>query len=160
MPPAPKLRERLAGPLAATYGNLPKLQLPGEDNPIHHFCRELAELLKDTGIYRRDSIIHVPNASKRRLDILSPAAFRSFSSHNVWTFKYKHDKDGEKFDVGKSITKDEAQAVLESWDFFPAIPEIETIIPVPMPRIDETGSMTFTKPGYDPASKSYTFPPD
>lgn len=160
MPAASKLRERLAGPLAVTYGNLPKLQLPGEDNPLHHFCAELADLLKDTGIYRRDTAIVIPNDSKKRLEHISPAAFRSYSSHHVWTFKIKYDRDGEKFDVGKSITKDEAQAVLESWDFFPKLPEIEKLLSVPMIRILEDGTLVETQPGYDPKTLSYTFPPD
>lgn len=151
------LEEVLSGALTAKYGSKPKIPLPGDDELLYTFAAALLKHLKDKGLYRRDSVAVVPFLEKRRLEPMIPGAFRSWLERHVVCYKVKYDKDGNPFDALRPVPKEMAEAVLQSWDFWPHLPEIQRMHPIPMPKIQEDGTLVMLQPGYDAASKILTF---
>jgi hypothetical protein len=152
-----KLQEILIGPQAAIYGALPKVALPGDDETLLRFAKELAELLKDKGIYRRDATVVYPYQQKARLHAMTAHAFRTFIDEFVACSKQKFDNNGEPYDVIRSVNKETAQGVLEAYRFWSELHEIIAVEPLSVPVEDEGGNVSLLDPGYDPKTKTLTF---
>ncbi|MDR0532521.1 MAG: hypothetical protein LBH01_01045 [Verrucomicrobiales bacterium] len=152
-----ELEETLSGPLAKKYGPLPKVALPGNDELLLDFAKQLLEKLKDKGLYRRDKIPVVPFRQGRRLEAMDAVAFRSWVERHVVCYRTRYDREGNPVDELRSMPRELAAAVLESWDFWPGLPEIERCHPVPMPVLRADGTLELLEPGYDAESKTLTF---
>src|SRR5437667_11164559 len=125
------LKEVLTGPQGAKYGALPKIAIPGDDETLLRFARELLDELKDKPIYRRDNIPVYPYEEKARIEIMTASAFRTFVDEYVAVFKQKFEaKDGEPYDVVRSINKETAQGVLDAKRFWSGLREIVEMNPV------------------------------
>lgn len=153
---APVVRRTLSGLLAVRFGALPIVPLPGEDEPLMGFVRDAGDILKDKGLYRRDRVIVVSNDEKKRLDEMTPEVFCTWAQRHFMTAKIKYDSNDEPYEVIKDMPTDAAMKTLGSLDFIPLIPEIEKVLPVPMPFITDEG-IKLTCPGFDPASKTITY---
>jgi hypothetical protein len=154
---APKLQEVLTGPQGAKYGALPKIAIPGDDETLLRFAQDLLEVLKEKPIYRRDNVPMFPYEEKARLQEMTAQTFRTFIDRYVACFKQKYDKDGEPYDVIRSVNKETAAGVLECIDFWSGLREIIAINPVPMPVVDAEGNLKLLQPGYDEETKTLTF---
>ena len=66
--------EEVAADVVAV-GDKTLIQLPGDNRILLEFIHELAPLLLDKGLYRRDTIPVIAYAEHKRLEILDPAAF-------------------------------------------------------------------------------------
>ena len=153
----PALREVLTGAMALRYGPLPIVALPQDDEVLTSFIRACAEILADKGIYRRDTIVVVPYAEKRRLMLMEAKAFCSWMLHHLMPSKTKYDKQGDPFPVFKDVPTEVAEKVLVSQDFWQHLPEIEVINPAPMPVLRKDGTLALLTEGYDAKTGTLTF---
>ncbi len=167
--PSP-LREVLAGQLAAKMGPLPKVQLPGDDSYNTPFIDDLAAIIAESHVrrpdispqlYRRDILPVYPVPGKRRFKTMTKEYFASWAERHIATYKTRHDRDGNPFDVCKPMTKDNASLCLESYDFAMQLPAIQRAYPTPVPIIPEGGgALRLASPGFDADTGTYVFPSD
>jgi hypothetical protein len=157
MPSQLHLHEVLSGPQSKKFGALPKVAIPGDDETLLRFAKEILTHLHKKEIYRRDNIPVVPYKAKARLEILTAQAFRTEVDEHIACFKQKYDEKGTPYDVIRTINKEAAQGVLEARHFWSGLREIEAVNPVPMAAWTWEGPVNLRKPGYDEASKTLTF---
>lgn len=162
MPPAkkkptskPPLISKLSGRLAAKYGSLPKIPLPGDDELQRHFNANAALLLKSADLYRRATLPVSP--FEGRLKEMKPASFVTWSQRYFVTYKLKQDRDGNPFETLKDMTESHAKLALADLEFLSALPRIHRTYPCPVPTITEQGILQLCTPGYDPATGTYVF---
>lgn len=153
---APFLRKTLSGVLAVQYGALPIVPLPSDDTPSLGFVRDVADILKDSGIYRRDNLIVLPDTSKRRMVQMSPEIFCTWCQNYFMGSKTKYDSNDEPYEVIKDVPTDLAAKTLCSLAFVPKIPEIQKVIPAPMPYFDGE-NIELTPVGFHEQSGVYTY---
>lgn len=167
--PSP-LREVLAGQLAAKMGPLPKVQLPGDDSYNLPFIEDIASIIAESHIkrpdispqlYRRDILPVYPVPGKRRFEPMTKEYFASWAERHIATYKTRHDRDGNPFDVCKPMTRDNAALCLASYDFAMHLPSIERTYPTPVPVIPEHGGpLRLASPGYDRDTGTFVFGAD
>ena len=152
------LQEVLTGWQSVKYGPLPKVQLPADDALLSRFAQEILEIVRMKGIYRRDNVPVLPDPVRGRLEILDAQTFRTWVERHLVCFKQKFDKDGEPFDVLRTMNKETAEGVLKCMEFRSGLVEVVSVNPVRLPSIDEeTGELTLLQPGYDERTKTLTF---
>jgi hypothetical protein len=158
------LKEVAAGSIAASHGILPLVALPGDNILQSEFNTEVTDLIKDHHIYRRDSVIVLPNDKKKRLDTLGPKTFLSWAESYFIPYKTRTAPGGgEPLIVPKSMSADISSIYLESITARTHLREILRTRPIPMPLLvtekpDEI--LQLTHPGFHEPSGSYTFPPE
>lgn len=141
------LHEVLTGSMAAQYGALPLIALPQEEDLLIKFVHQMGSLLADKGVFRRDRVVVLPDDEVPRLNILEPEVFCSWSQNHVVTYKMRYDKNGEPFTSYKDVPTEVAKKLLLSPSFFPYVPKIEEVFPIPMPSRDG-GVMGLLPPGF------------
>lgn len=154
---APILRLVLTGDMAARFGPLPVVPLPQDDEPLLGWIRDVADILKDKGIYRRDKVIVVPDDEGRRLEVMEPKAFCSWIQEFLMGCKIKYDKNGEPYHAYKDVPTEVAEKTLLSHAFIPYVRRIEDVLPVPMPTLDAEGNLSLMPVGFHPPTGTYTF---
>ena len=153
----PVLQEILCGRQVATYGPLPKVEMPADNVLVSHFARQILQLVKDKGIYRRDNVPVFPYVERARLEVLEAQAFRTWLERFLVCFKTKFDGAGDPFDVLRTVNKETAVAVLKCIDFWTGLFEIVTVNPVRLPSLAADGTLTLLEPGYDEKTQTLTF---
>lgn len=153
------LTEILAGALSSKIGALPKVESPGENTPLLLFVRTLLPLIKDEPIYRRDNVVVLPDDEGARVAICKPSTFRSWVDRYIAPYRLKKDKEtGITRTVVKTITREVAEGVLDSADFWPHLRKIMAVNPVARPSIAELGApLILQGPGYDATTQTLTF---
>lgn len=152
------LLEILSGPQAKRYGALPKVQLPDDDSLLSLFAREILAIVKQKGVYRRDSLPVLAHPALVRLVILDPQTFRTWVERFLVCYKRRWDRNGQPFDVLRTMTKEQAEGVLKCDQFWTDLPEIEAVNSERSLVIDpESGEISFLKAGYDAKTKTLTF---
>lgn len=149
--------EVLTGSMADQYGVLPLIQLPHEDDLLIKFIHRMGEVLSDKGIYRRDSVIVLPDEHKARLNLLEAKVFCSWSQNHVVTYKLRYDKNGEPFTSYKDMPTELAEKVLLSPAFKKYVPEIEEVYPIPMFMDDQSGEFKLAEPGFRAGRFTFEF---
>lgn len=148
----PALHEVLTGDMANRYGPLPVVPLPAEDELLIGFIHALGSHLRGKGLFRRDYVVVVPDAEKRRIRAISSDSFCSWSQMHVATSKTKHDANGQPYTVYKDMPGEVAKKVLDSEFIRPYLDEIEEVHEVPLPCSDGSALL---RPGF--ADRTYTF---
>jgi len=154
---APLLRRVLTGEMAIRFGSLPVVPLPQDDEPLLGWIRDVADILKDKGIYRRDKVIVVPDDEGHRLEVMEPKAFCSWIQQYLMGCRIKYDKNGEPFDAYKDVPTEVAEKTLLSHAFIPSVPRIEDVLPAPMPSLDADGNLSLMPVGFHAPTGTYTF---
>jgi hypothetical protein len=154
---APILRRVLTGEMAMRFGALPIVPLPQDDEPLLGWVRDVADILKDKGIYRRDKVVVLPYEEERRLEVMDARAFCSWIQRHLMGAKIKYDENEVPYEVCKDVPTEVAEKTLLSYDFFPSVPRIEEVLPAPMPCLDADGNLHLTPVGFHEVSGTYTF---
>lgn len=147
--------QKLTGPLAARYGELPKIPLPAANELQRSFNTDVAHVLKGSDLYRRATLPMFP--FEGALTQMKPDTFVSWSQKYFVGFKTKTDKDGNPITELRDMTESVAKLCLSSYEFIAQVPMIHRIYPSPVPIITEQGILTLCTPGYDPATGTYVF---
>ena len=142
--------------MAAIYGSLPKLPLPGDNALQSAFNRDCGAILCDQGIYRRDAVVVIPYHPKARLEQIAPEHFISWVEGHLVCYRIRKDAQGDPYEVLRSMPKEVARCVLADHTFALTLPEIRRTFPIPTPVI-EAGRLHLCTPGYDPATGTFVF---
>ena len=151
------LHEVLAGPLSETYGALPKIALPGDDELLLYFAKRILDLVKDQAIYRRDTVVVYPYEQRARLEPMEASAFRSWVEDYCVCYKVRYDQAGDPMHFLRTMPKDIADGVLNCVEFWQGLREIEECNSCPLPVLGGDGGMELLLDGYDAGSKTLTF---
>ncbi len=157
VPQGPVLLEVLVGEMAAEYGNLPLIKLPQDEDLLIKFIRQMGAVLADKGVYRRDTVIVLPDIRVARLNIMEPEVFCSWAQEYVVNYKVRHDKNGEPFTTYKDMPTEIAKKTLMSPRFLEYVPEIEELFPIPMPGDDGAGGLKVLAPGFEDGDFVFDF---
>ena len=104
-----ELQEVLTGPQAVKYGPLPKVELPADDSLLLRFALEILAIVRNKGIYRRDNVPMLADSTRGRLEVLTAQAFRTWVERHLVCFKRRFDRNGEPYDVLRTMTKETAE---------------------------------------------------
>ena len=149
--------ELLEGRLAERHGSKPKVELPGDDMLLIEFARQLASILKDKGLYRRDTVAVVPNDEQRRVGTVTCSTFRSLAEEHIVCFKTRYTNEGVPYDVLRTMPGETADGVLSSRTFWRELPVIIRVNPVPMPMLRKDNQIVLQTGGYDHDTQTLTF---
>lgn len=141
------LHEVLTGSMAMRYGTLPLIPLPQEEDLLTRFIQQMGAILSDKGIYRRDTVIMLPDAKIARLNIMEAEVFCSWAQEFVVNYKTRYDKNGEPFTTYKDMPTEIAKKTILSPRFREHVPEIEEVFPIPVPGYD-AGALKLLTPGF------------
>jgi len=151
-----QIQEILVGALAAQFGHLPKIELPGDDSRLLECAEAVLHHVREKGLYRRDSVVVVIFQEKQRLEMMTAEAFRTWVEKHITFFKVRHMKNGEPYEVLRTIPHEGASGILASWAFWPNLHEIEQCHYVSLPVwLGEDG--TLLPEGYAKEHKTLTF---
>jgi len=142
------LIEVLTGPMAARYGAVPVIPLPQDEDLLNWFIEEMGAILADKGIYRRGTVIMLPDAEMVRLNVMEAKVFCSWAQYNVVNYKTRWGKNGDPIRVYKDMPTEIAEKTLSSPIFLRNIPEIEEVLPIPMPERLVDGGIKISDPGF------------
>src|SRR6266436_4488292 len=152
------LQEVLCGWQMAKYGPKPIVPLPGDDELSSHFAKQLLQILRDKGIFRRGNVVVLPDAEAGCLRAVRAHAFSTWVEHHLCCYKMKFDRNGGPYQVLRTMTTEQAEKVLACEDFWRGLPQIEAVHSARSLSIDEeTGAMSLLQPGYDEKTKTLTF---
>ena len=150
----PALHEVLTGDMANRYGALPVVALPAEDELLIGFVHSIGAHLRGRGLFRRDYVTVVPDAEKRRIRLMTPESFCSWSQSHVVTSKIKYDANGQAYTVYKDMPGEVAKKVLASEFIRAYLDEIEEVHEVPLPRADGSALL---EPGFMDGTFTFAF---
>jgi|694.fasta_scaffold122526_2 hypothetical protein len=150
------INEVLTGELAAKFGPLPLIQLPQDESLLLEFVRNMGSILSDKGIYRRDSVVVVPDLDMQRFNVLEAKKFCSWAQRHVVNYKLRYDKNGDPFTTYKDMPTEIAEKTLTSVDFLPLIPNIMQVLPIPLPIFDGD-NLPLLAPGFDGGHYTFEF---
>lgn len=151
------LHEVLTGEMALRYGPLPLIPLPQEEDLLTRFIQQMGAILADKGIYRRDTVIMLPDARIARLNIMEAEVFCSWAQEYVVNYKTRYDKNGEPFTTYKDMPTEIAKKTILSPRFREYVPEIEEVFPIPMWVDDGGGGMKLLAPGFEAGKFVFKF---
>lgn len=151
------LHEVLTGSMAKRYGTLPLIPLPQEEDLLTRFIQQMGAILSDKGIYRRDTVIMLPDARVARLNIMEAEVFCSWAQEFVVNYKTRYDKNGEPFTTYKDMPTEIAKKTILSPRFREHVPEIEEVFPIPLPADDGNGGLKLLEPGFDQGRFTFEF---
>jgi hypothetical protein len=151
------LHEVLTGSMAVRYGTLPLIPLPQEEDLLTRFIQQMGAILSDKGIYRRDTVIMLPDTKAARLNIMEAEVFCSWAQEYVVNYKIRYDKNGEPFTTYKDMPTEIAKKTILSPRFREHVREIEEVFPIPLPADDGNGGLKLLEPGFDQGRFTFEF---
>jgi len=133
----------------------PKVQLPGDNRIVSEFAREIGKHLANVDLFRRDTYAVTINYRRDGLEIMTPDLFRTWIEKHVVCFKVRVvGKNIMEFD--RTMTKEDANAVLRSSQFLEELRPIERFNTVRLPVLRANGKVELLAEGYDTEAKVYT----
>jgi len=152
-----QLADIINGALSAQYGDLPKIEIPGDNARLKECAEAVLVAVKEKGLYRRDSVVVVIYAERQRLEVMGADAFRTWVERHVYFFKTRQNDQKEYYEVARTLPKEAAVGILASWDFWPGLNDIEQCHFVPLPVLTPQGFYSELPEGYSAESKTLTF---
>ena len=134
------------------------VELPGRGRPVSIFAADLAGLLKNQGVFRRESVPVTINPETAQMEALIEQRFRTFVEKHVVTHTWKADEDEGRVRVPQTMTVDSARAVLQSDQFVFRQKRLNKVNKFPMPVRRKDGKIELLEEGYDAESGIYTMP--
>lgn len=134
-----------------------RIQSPQGNRLISDFAQDLADVLKDNGLYNRGGKCYIVADGKLRLMV--PEMFRTWIEHHVIPFKEAAGRNG-KIETAHTISLSESSAILSSIQFLNKLTPLKYLNPVRMPVFRQDGSLALLPHGYDHESLTLTLPSD
>lgn len=135
------------------------VRLPGDNYHDSKFADDLGKALADKPIFRRGRVVGILDAETRSFLPIDGRIFRTEVEYYIWPYLLVTDnRSGETYEKGHSMTNDHAETALASNFFLTHIRPIDHIHTLSMPCYDEEGNLRLLPPGYDPHTRTYTFP--
>ena len=134
----------------------PKIEIPASrDRLTSEFAAELGRVMARYSFFVKDGIVVYPDTEKTSLAVVTGRAFRTAIEDYVVPFKVK---TGNLVSLNRTISREEAESVLESSQFIKCLPRIRAVNNARFPVLRATGRVELLPEGYDPESLIYTNP--
>src|SRR5437762_4275146 len=98
---------------ARLNSNKPKLQLPGDDRLLSIFADELADVLKNHGIYHRGGLAFIVNPQQNGLEVISPQMLRTLVENHLVCYRIRRWR-GTEVAFERTMSESDAKGVLSS----------------------------------------------
>jgi len=144
------------GPVKVIDGK-PALRLPGPGRLISEFSAELALLLKGEHIFARSGCAFALDFSGQRLDPIEANWLRTYIEKGIVGYKASHDRNtGHLVPIKRTLSKDDAAAVLVAPQFLDGLLKVEAVHPCRMPIERNSGRIELLPAGHDVESSTFT----
>jgi hypothetical protein len=137
----------------------PRVEIPGSRERLSsEFADELGPILAKHRFFVKDKLIVVPDPETSGLQLILPTVFKTQIEKYVIPFKVVKNSSGVLFEINHSISKEEADTVLQSEQLARHLPKIRGINDVRLPVRRANGRLELLPEGYDSESRIYTLP--
>ena len=135
----------------------PKIEVPASRSRLSsEFAKELGPILAKHGFFAKDGIVVCPDAEKASLSTVTGRAFRTRIEDYVIPFRVVKSPYSELIAFNRTISKEEAETVLESDQFIRQLPIIRAVNNVRLPVERASGRLELLPEGYDAQSMIFT----
>jgi hypothetical protein len=135
----------------------PKIEIPASRSRLSsEFAKELGPILAKQGFFAKDGIVVCPDAERASLSTVTARAFRTRIEDYVIPFRVIKSQHAELIAFNRTISKEEAETVLESKQFIQQLPIIRAVNNVRLPVNRASGRLELLPEGYDPHSMIFT----
>jgi hypothetical protein len=136
----------------------PKIEVPGSRGRLaSEFAVEIAPILAKNNFFSKDRIIVCPDQGNSALGTLSGRAFRTKIEKHIIPFRVVKSRSGEVCDLSQTISKEDAETLLESDQLIDPLPAIRAVNNVRLP-VMRSGHIELLPEGYDAESTIFTNP--
>lgn len=138
----------------------PRIELPGTTGWLDiDFVNALGKALSTTDLFLRDTLIVYLNYAAHRIEPMSAIVFKTWAERHVVFYRPQTDPDtGLITRKEMSMSKEHAETALHALDFKTHLRQLAHVNTIPLPSFSSTGSIHLLQPGYDSATRDYTFP--
>jgi len=145
-------------PPIKTVNGKPTLKLPGDGHLVSAFAAELGGMLSSHSLFARKGCAFTLDHAGQKFELAKPEWLRTWVEKHV--VPYVVTKAGKiELKIAKTMSDDNARAVLASEQFLDQLPNVERFHPCPMPWIRENGRLELLPTGIDEESATYTADP-
>lgn len=159
-PTLERLTEELAEPddvAARLNSDKPKVELPCDGRLLSTFATELADILKEHGIYQRGGLAFIINRQRDGLEVVTAQMLRTLAEQYLVCFRVK--RAGEAvLSLARTMSAEDAQGVLCSQQFLSSLPKVEKIATACLPVMRRDGTIALSLAGYDRETLTLTVP--
>src|SRR5438132_7943266 len=135
----------------------PKIELPGDRRLLSVFGTDMADILKDCGIYQRGGLAFTLNRQQDGLEVIMPQRLRTYVEQHLVCYRRKL-RGHEEVRLERTMTESDAKGVLSSQQFLNRLPKVEKVTTARLPVMRTDGTIELLLPGYDPESLTLTLP--
>jgi len=133
----------------------PKVELPGDDRLLSDFAADLAEILKDHGLYQRGGVAFIVNRQQDGLEVITPQMLRTLVEDHLVCYRIRSVGDTE-LSLERTMTESDAKGVLSSQQFIDKLPKLEKLATARLPVMRRMGRIELLPAGYDLQSLTLT----
>src|SRR5207244_5249218 len=120
--------------------NKPKLQLPGDDRLLSIFAAELADVVKNHGIYHRGGLAFIVNPQQNGLEVISPQMMRTLVENHLVCYRIRR-WQGTEVAFERTMSESDAKGVLSSQQFLSKLPNLERVATARLPVMRKDGAI-------------------
>jgi hypothetical protein len=135
----------------------PKVELPGDDRLLSEFATDLAEILKDHGVYQRGGMAFVANRQQDGLEVITPQMLRTLVENHLVCYRIRSVGETE-LSFERTMTESDAKGILSSQQFIDELPKLEKVATARLPVMRSDGKIELLPIGYDRESLTLTLP--
>lgn len=136
--------------------DLPQIELPRVGRTLGAFARDLGNVCKCNGVYRRDIVPVVVNPETNAIVPLTPEMFRTYVEDLCITYRGKQVGDDQYIRLPTTMPKDAATGTLQCRHFVFRQKELSRVNQVQQPVLRNDGRIELLQQGYDAESGIYT----
>jgi hypothetical protein len=137
----------------------PKIEIPASrDRLTSEFASELGGVMARHAFFIKDGIVVCPDTERASLTVVTGRAFRTAIEDYIIPFKVTKAQAGNLISLNRTISREEAESVLESPQFIKRLPRIRAVNNARFPVLRASGRVELLPEGYDPESMIYTNP--
>jgi hypothetical protein len=132
----------------------PKVELPGYERLLSEFAADLADILKDRGLYQRGGLAFILNQQQDGLEVITAQMLRTLVEEHLVCYKIV--PTGVK--LAKTMSESDAKGVLSAQRFLNKLPRVERVATARLPIMRKNGTIALLPAGYDRESCTLTIP--
>lgn len=135
----------------------PKVELPCDGRLLSTFGEELADILKDRGVYQRGGLAFIVNRQRDGLEVVTAQMLRTLAEQHLVCFRVKR-AGGNELSLDRTMKAGDAEGVLCAQQFLSRLPQVEKVATARLPVTRKDGAVTLLPAGYDCESLTLTAP--
>lgn len=135
----------------------PKVELPCNGRLLSAFATELADILKEHGIYQRGGLAFIINRQRDGLEVVTAQMLRTLAEQYLVCFRVRRTGETE-LTLARTMSAEDAQGVLCSQQFLSRLPNVEKIATACLPVMRQDNTIVLRSAGYDRETHTLTVP--